>query len=338
MIDLKMKMPCHHPWLHRFAVLTACVALLPILVGALVTTKDAGMAFRDWPSSDGHNMLLYPWFQSAGAKFLEHGHRLAGILIGLFSIALAGLAFAKETRLWVKLLALAVLAGVVVQGLLGGQRVLLDARGLAFVHGSFAALVFALIAVVAAVTSRGWFAVGQASRPDVVSTQPQAVRLESLTYGRLRTLSLVTCMAIFAQYVLGGLLRHRGMVLYEHLGFAFLVTGLAAFLVATVLVSGAAWLRWPAAILGLLVMMQLVLGAGAWVTKFGFDAYVAVYGSTLQVWMRTAHVLTGMLLFMTSVVLALRVWRLDAVRRSERHTPAAALPREQPLGLAGGPR
>src|SRR6185295_2646229 len=74
-------------WLHPLAVLTACVALLPILVGAVVTTKDAGMAFRDWPSSDGYHMFLYPWLESAGNKFMEHGHRLGGIVIGLSSMA-----------------------------------------------------------------------------------------------------------------------------------------------------------------------------------------------------------------------------------------------------------
>src|SRR5258708_36325011 len=105
------------PWLHRLAVLTACVALLPILLGALVPTKDAAMAFPDWPSSDGHNMLFYPWLKSAGAKFLEHAHRLAGIVIGLTSIVLAIIAFRREPRAWVRGLAYTVLAAVVMQGI-----------------------------------------------------------------------------------------------------------------------------------------------------------------------------------------------------------------------------
>ncbi len=62
-----------------------CV-LLPISVGAVVTTVDAGMAFADWPTSDGHGMLAYPWLKSTGDKFLEHGHRLAGMLIGVMSL------------------------------------------------------------------------------------------------------------------------------------------------------------------------------------------------------------------------------------------------------------
>ena len=31
-------------WLHRFAVATCCAALLPIVVGAIVTTMKWGMA------------------------------------------------------------------------------------------------------------------------------------------------------------------------------------------------------------------------------------------------------------------------------------------------------
>lgn len=309
----------HSLWLHRFAVLTVALALLPVLVGALVTTKDAGMAFRDWPSSDGHNMLLYPWFQSAGAKFLEHGHRLAGIVIGLFSIALAGVLAKFESRRWVRSLGFIALACVITQGLLGGQRVLLDARGLAFVHGSFASLVLALFATIATVTAPGWHRTTKATA----------------ALGRLRTLSLITCAAIFVQYVLGGLLRHQGMVLYEHLGFAFVVLALVAFLTATVFVSGENWLHGPAAMLGLLVVVQLALGAGAWVTKFGFGGNVAVYGSAAQVWMRTSHVLTGMLLFMTAVVLAVRIARLTWLARDPAST-TSPVALDGSLSLRGG--
>ena len=92
-------------WLHRYAVLTAAVALLPIGMGALVTTLDAGMAFMDWPTSDGQNMFLYPWLKDFHAnrdKFVEHGHRLAGSLIGLISIGLVVFTLKRESRTWVR--------------------------------------------------------------------------------------------------------------------------------------------------------------------------------------------------------------------------------------------
>ncbi len=312
-----------NPWLHRIAMMTACVALLPILMGALVTTKDAGMAFPDWPSSDGHNMLLYPWLQSAGAKFLEHGHRLAGILIGLASIALATAAWRLEQRGWVRFLAYVVLAAVVVPGLRGGQRVRLDERGLAFVHGSFAALVLALMAGVAVVTSRTWHA---ASARDVRSS-----------LARLRWVALATCVVVFVQYVLGGLLRHRGMALYEHLGFAFVAALMVIWLAMSATASGVAWLRAPAAALVLLTIAQLALGAGAWITKFGFDGYVAVYGSALQVVVRTSHVLCGMLLFVMAVVLTVRIARLHRLQSIAGHD-VADVAFAPSLRLAGGAR
>jgi cytochrome c oxidase assembly protein subunit 15 len=286
----------HPARLHRLAVLTACVALLPILVGALVTTKDAGMAFRDWPSSDGYNIFVYPWLESAGKKFMEHGHRLAGIMIGLTSMALAFFAFRYEPRAWVRWLAYGVLSSVLAQGILGGQRVLLDQRGLAFLHGSFAALVLALMVSVAVVTSSAWHC-----------TSIQEVRQPP---ARLGLLALATCGCVFAQYVLGGLLRHQGMALHAHLGFALVTTLMVVWFAMSAAASGIPWLRAPAGFLALLTIVQLALGAGAWVTKFGFEGYVAIYGSLLQDVLRTSHVLCGMLLFVTTVVLTVRIARL----------------------------
>jgi cytochrome c oxidase assembly protein subunit 15 len=267
------------------------------------------MAFPDWPSSDGHNMLAYPWLRSVGDKFLEHGHRLAGVLIGLASILLAVVAAFAEPRRWVKGMAAGVLAAVIVQGVLGGSRVLLDQRGLAFIHGSFAALVMALMVSLTAVTSRGWFD---------ARSQISAGRLR-----RLHWLAYVTSAVVFVQYVLGGLLRHQGMVLYEHLGFAFVAALMVVWLAMSAAASGIDWLRAPAACLALLTILQLALGAGAWIAKYGFGNYVAVYGSPLQVAVRTGHVLCGMLLFVTAVLLTIRVSRLSCLSSRSIHAERA---------------
>ena len=155
-----MKSAQYNPLVHRFACVTALTALLPIMAGVLVTTQNWGMAFSDWPTSDGQNMLLYPWlsdwFSGAMNKFGEHGHRLAGVVIGLMSIALVVVTFWKESRSSVRWLASIVLLGVILQGLLGGMRVELDRRLLALTHGSFAALVLAVMITVVVVTSRWW--------------------------------------------------------------------------------------------------------------------------------------------------------------------------------------
>jgi len=293
----------HHPVLYRCALATAVVALLPIVVGALVTARDAGMAFPDWPTSDGHGMFAYPWLQSAGNKFLEHGHRLAGILIGVCSIGLMTLALLKERRAWVCAAAALVLAAVIAQGLLGAQRVRLDERTLAMVHGSFAALVFALMVSVASFTSRAWFSGGfERSNIDVRSLKP---------------LVLATPLLVFAQYVLGGFVRHLGTALYEHIALAVLVL---LFVIATFIVvyrTGISWLRKSAVMLLSVVIVQVLLGVGTWITRFGLAStgYVAVQYSSEQIVLRTAHTVVGLLLFATSVVVALRVFRYESVRK-----------------------
>ncbi len=296
-----MTMHRYHPWIHRFAVATTCIALLPIVVGAAVTTLRAGMAFNDWPSSDGYSMLAYPWLQSAGDKFVEHGHRLAGIVIGLFSIALCVLVWRYETRRWVHILGTAVLIGVVLQGLLGGARVLLNDPRLALIHAGFAACVFVLIASMALFTSQSWLSVDGSHG--------------FVTASYVKPISITASVVIFIQYVLGGLIRHLGTGLHEHLAFALVVLLAVLMNVAAAYITKIRWLRHPAHLLLGLVLIQVVLGAGSWVTKFGFTplGYVTVKDSIVQIVMRTSHTVVGMLLLMTSVNLSLRVSRLNCL-------------------------
>ncbi|NIM09076.1 MAG: hypothetical protein GTO53_07995, partial [Planctomycetales bacterium] len=111
---------------HRVAVTLVWATFLLLCAGALVTTEGAGMAFRDWPTSDGYNMFLYPWFAAAWDKFIEHGHRLLGALVGLITIVLTVCLWKFERRGWVVALGAAALALVIVQGTLGGLRVRAD--------------------------------------------------------------------------------------------------------------------------------------------------------------------------------------------------------------------
>jgi heme a synthase len=310
-----MNHPEYRPLVHRTAVATAIVALLPIGVGALVTSMKAGMAFRDWPTSDGQFMLTYPWLadfvRGAMDKFVEHGHRLAGMLIGLTSILLATVVWRCEHRNWVRRLAAVVLGCVVVQGLLGGGRVLADDPRLAMVHGNFAAVVFCLMGTLCVVTSRRWIEYNVEPQPED-SRFPLAERLWSL-----RGLSLATVAAIYGQFILGGRQRHLHDMLYEHLAGAVLV---AVLVVATVVFACRARVGWvPSAAWWMLLFLlaQGALGAAAWITKYGFAStgYVAVQGAPLQLAVRSGHTVVGMLLLMTSVVLALRVMRLSRRQR-----------------------
>jgi len=295
-------------WLYRYACAVPCIALVTVIAGALVTSKNAGMAFRDWPTSDGRGMLAYPWlsdFARNWDKFLEHGHRLAGVMIGLWTIGLALVLGLYETRRWVKWTGGAILLGVIAQGVLGGFRVWLDQRGLAMLHGLFAACVVSAMGAIATSLSPGWR-----------NAELQAAGRHT---GAAKPLALMTIALLAVQYVLGGLIRHGGQGLHEHLtvGIVSLLLVIASAVAAHW--TGIRWLKGSSRMLLAAAVVQVALGGGAWVTKYGFATlgYVAVADSILQVALRTAHTVLGIVVFATAVVHAVRVLRIDAFAATE---------------------
>jgi len=288
-----MNPPTSSRWLHRFAWLTATLTLLlPVTTGAFVTTLKAGMAFGDWPSSDGYNMLAYPWLSAARDQFVEHGHRLSGLTIGLLSWLLAMAAWFLDRRSLTRALAIAIAATVLVQGLLGGARVLLDKETMALIHGDFAAGVFSLMAVFVLVTSVGW----ESRR-----------RLSSIAAGRTALAwAVITAVFMSVQYFLGGVLRHLklGWAWNLHPWFAIapLVAALAfAFVVRS---SESVLLRRCAMVLVGLVVSQALLGLATWYVRYGVPSWgvVAAQESVSQIVVCSLHKVLGMLTLMTSVV------------------------------------
>src|SRR5262245_15685441 len=90
---------CSSRWPRRLAWALACATFPLVWWGGFVAATGSGMALRDWLTSDGVLMPLYPWFSSAGEKFIEHGHRLLGMLAGVLSIALlASTLLTRSTR------------------------------------------------------------------------------------------------------------------------------------------------------------------------------------------------------------------------------------------------
>ncbi len=147
--------PVYNPWPHRVAWGLA-VALFPLIwMGGLVTTYDAGMAVPDWPDTYGYNLFLYPPQSWLGVwdVFLEHSHRLLGAAVGLASIALALLLVRYDGRRPVCWLGVLAVAGVCLQGTLGGLRVVgaeIDRTTICGLAGPlFLALAAGLLAVVA---------------------------------------------------------------------------------------------------------------------------------------------------------------------------------------------
>ncbi len=291
-------------WRHRAAVVVAACTFALVVAGGLVTSTGSGLAVPDWPLSFGQ---VFPRME--GGVLFEHGHRLIAATVGLLTIGLAVLLQRTESRAWVRRLGWAALAAVIVQGLLGGLTVkmrLPDAVSVS--HAGLAQIFFAITVTLAVVTSPRWMAA-----PDPVVAPGAATT---------RLLTLVTALAVYAQILLGAVVRHTGaglaipdfplsfgrvvppfttpLVLYHfaHRAFAVVVTALIVAVAVRVLRRHGASpaLARPAILLVVLVGWQIFLGA-------------------LTIWARravvptTAHVAVGALLLVTAVSLAVQAHR-----------------------------
>jgi heme A synthase len=285
-------------WIHALAVLTVLAVLPLMFLGAEVTTKGVGMVdpqgFR-WPwevvglLADSQN-----WTNSA--LLTELTHRLFGFLVGIFSIllCLAMLAFQPGAKRWLGLL---VLILVIAQGLLGRYRVDLNALvgpSLAWVHGSFAPIVFATLAGVAFVTARDKSAV------KLVAAAPA-----------LRRWSLTMVVVVYLQLVVGGMVRHQPTLLAArgHLLGAFVAAAGLLWLVKL------AWdkveCRWPSGLILGLLSLQVLLGVEAWFSwmKRYFVPLSAHDETTMMHWLRSGHYVIGALLFALTVIVAIQAHR-----------------------------
>jgi len=105
--------------LHRFTLFVAICILVLIAAGGLVTSTGSALAVPDWPLSYGQVMP-----PMVGGILYEHGHRMIATFVGVLTTVLAVWYWQKESRNWVRNLALGALAAVIAQGVLGGLTVL----------------------------------------------------------------------------------------------------------------------------------------------------------------------------------------------------------------------
>lgn len=283
------------PWPHRLAVILACTTFPLLFIGGLVTSLGVGLAVPDWPTTFGYNMFLYPWSKMIGGIFYEHSHRLVASCVGLLTIALVLTLWLKEARTWLRWLGVVALALVIVQGILGGLRVVLLKQTLAIIHACFAQAFFALTVSLALFTSQEW------------RTQ-HAPPIDD--GGRLRRLALITTALVYIQIVFGALLRHTGERLDGHLLFAALVAiHVVLLLLRITRHHGAALgLVRPAYWLGGLLLVQLLLGAASYFAKFTSMMPIPAGALVLTT---TTHLIIGALMLVTSLTIALRAFRLS---------------------------
>ncbi|MCA1574316.1 MAG: COX15/CtaA family protein [Acidobacteria bacterium] len=292
--------------LHRFALLVACATFFLIIAGALVTSHDAGLATNDWPLSNGQ---VFP--KMVGNLFWEHGHRMVATTVGLLTIGLVIFLFAKEKRRWVRRLGLLALFGVIAQGLLGGLTVKLSLPlAVSTAHATLAQLFFCTTVSLAVFTSRSWMT----DRPT----------LEERPGLPLRYICSAAVATIFLQLIIGATLRHSATwdkplptdLLLTHIGGAVAVTLILGSAALSVLRRhrGLPFLTWPAIVVLILLVVQLFLGLAAYLTRAASPNDPQPLNPMVGV--TVAHVACGALVFATTIVLTLRVFKV--LRPSEQ--------------------
>src|ERR1043165_2243358 len=197
-----------NPWLHRFAVLTALATLALLGVGGVVTSKGVGMAVYDWPTSYGYNMFALPFKFWTGGVLYEHSHRLVASSVGFLTTILAVWLWLKESRAWLRWLGVIAFFAVVLQGVLGGLRVVLFKDEIGIFHATLAQWFFALMCAIALFTSRWWVERRTPIRR-VVGAQAGSRSADSEIGTPMRWLLLFATILIFLQLVLGATMRHQ---------------------------------------------------------------------------------------------------------------------------------
>jgi len=319
-------------WPHLTACMLVAATAVLLCFGALVTTFDAAMAVPDWPATYGHNMFLFPladWLNGPWDLFLEHGHRLLGAIVGIMSLALGAVVWQSKSSTAVRALAAAAVLLVIVQGMLGGARVLLDDKTVAKVHACTGPLFFAVAVAIATLTGR------QTHRS--IPSLPAARSAMGLVIGS------------YMQLVAGAQLRHLDAAVEPatfhwlvafHLIGAAVVAGLATGAVFYSRPENPPTRRWSLGIL-LLVGCQVALGCAAWVVSWGLPSgwlpaswtfsepilARSLWGATVV----TGHVVLGMLILGASVVLAIQSGGLSPTSTPRPLTrPAVPRPSDHP--------
>ena len=301
-------------WLHRYTKLLTATSLLLIAAGGLVTSTGSGLAVPDWPSTYGHFMFSFPLSMMVGGILYEHGHRLIASTVGLMTIVLALWLAWIEPRRWVQRLGWVALLTVITQGVLGGLTVLFFLPApISISHAGLAQIFFMLVVSLALFTSPGWQNRYKRSQVETETIIGDVA---------LRRLAMFTPVAVYIQIIIGATMRHTGAGLaipdfplafggivppiwnfgiainFAHRIGAIIVVSFVIALSAHILarLKTRHELVRPAILLLVVVIVQFALGA--WTVLS--EKHVAI---------NTAHVANGALLWVTSVVLALRVYR-----------------------------
>lgn len=280
---------------HRFCLFLAASTFLLIIAGALVTSNDAGLAVPDWPTSFGSLYKIPPMV--GGVKY-EHSHRMIAQFIGLLTIILAIWTQKSDQRTWIRKTAWAMLALVIMQGILGGLTVkMLLPWYISTAHAIFAQTFFSLTMLMVVFTGKNWVQ-GEAAQVAV----SEGVDLSKLAWFGVA--------AVYMQTFLGAAFRHGGMHFLPHILGAGVATIILLALVVRVLTAypQVRPLKGMAMAIMSLLILQLVLGFGAYLTRVEWGKN-AVQPTAAMVHTTVAHVAVGALLLAHCFMLVAQAYR-----------------------------
>jgi cytochrome c oxidase assembly protein subunit 15 len=296
----------YKPALAAFSAVAAAWVFVLVALGAFTTTIGAGMAFPDWPLSNG-SLNPSGWLTHLD-MFAEHSHRLSAGVMTILTAVLALWIHRTESRAWLRKLAYFSFGLVIAQAVLGGLRVLLDpvqvaavdtsaGRLFAMLHACLAQAFACTLIAIAVSCSRGWIS-------------------GAIPVGAgVRRIGLVCCTLFFIQLGIAAVMRHsfaglaipsfpwstpqgdllpahwdfRVGIQFAHRAMACVITlAVAVFVLAIWRSSGASLgMRAGASALVSLIAFQILLGA-------------AIIKTQRAVAVTTGHVLVGALTLATA--------------------------------------
>lgn len=314
--------------------------LFVLFAGGFTTSIQAGMAFLDWPLSNGS--INPPGWTQDQDMLAEHSHRLLAGAIGFFLIPILIVGYRTgQSKTFRRLAWLAVIL-FFVQSSLGGLRVMLDtlntgwdrntvAITFAVIHGCLAQIFFCLLLSLAALASPWWHKVTPERRQEWV-----AVAREKAFRPAFWVAGLV-CVLLSLQLLLGALMRHNGAGLaldgFPHststgewlpasyalpyaLNFSHRI-GAVAVTIALAVLIGIIWTH-PTLRQRLGVFALALTGLVSWQFFLGVLTILTLKNPHAA----TFHMLFGAILLATAWLTTLHFWRASYLAGGEIPSPA----------------
>jgi heme a synthase len=186
-----------HTFLKVYSKLLVGSVMLLILIGASVTSHDAGLSVPDWPTTYGENMFTFPYSKWIGGVFFEHSHRLVASGVGFLTLLLTVFTFAFQCNRVVKGFAMSALFLVIMQGILGGMTVLYGLPdAISVLHGVIGQTFFLLVLTIAYFFSNEF-------------KYRRVFAKEHVFRGSMK-LFVVFFASLYLQLILGAVMRHSG--------------------------------------------------------------------------------------------------------------------------------